>query len=90
MLAPLCAVIFGVLGCIGIFQVVIKILYDGAKIQQPKTIKLYLLCGVVALLIIFSYMQAFNWPEILILILPILVLLHFVYLLRGYLFEDRS
>jgi hypothetical protein len=90
MVAPLFAAILGALGCIGIFQVTIKLLDRDTKIQSPKAINIYLLSGVTALLIGSVYMQAFKWPEALMFVLPLLILLHFVYLLRDYLFKDNS
>lgn len=90
MLAPLLAAILGALGCIGIFQVVIKLLDRDTKIQSPKAISVYLLSGLTALLIGVVYMQAFKFPEAIMFILPLVVSLHFSYLLRDYLFKGRS
>lgn len=87
MLAPLFATILGALGCVGIFQVVIKLLDSDVKIQSPRAINTYLLSGITALLIGTVYIQAFRFPELIVFILPLLVLIHFTYLLRHYLFN---
>jgi hypothetical protein len=89
-LAPLLVTVLGVMGCIGMFQVVIKLLDRDVKIQSPKAINIYLLSGITALLSGITYMQAFKFPEIIMFLLPLLVSLHFSYLLRGYLFKGFS
>lgn len=90
LLVPLLATILGALGCVGMFQVVIKILDRDVEIKNLKLIKLFLLCGLAALIIGVIYMQAFEFPQALMFLLPTFVLVHFVYLLKGYLFKRRS
>jgi len=90
LLAPLLATILGSLGCIGMFQVVIKILDRDVEIKKPKLIKLFLSCGLAALIIGATYMQAFEFPQALMFLLPAFVLIHFVYLLKDQLFKGHS
>ena len=90
LLVPLLTTILGSLGCIGMFQVVIKILDRDVEIKKPKLIKLYLFCGLTALIIGATYMQAFEFPQVLMFLLPAFVLVHFVYLLKDHLFKGHS
>lgn len=74
------SIVFGSFGLIGIFQLLIKIIEPQDNVAPKGRLLSYVVMGVIAL-----FMCSFVFDEPLSPILPLIVIIHFCYLNRWYL-----
>ena len=82
------AFVLGAFGLWGMLQLVMKILSHDTAVTAPARLKILLGCGYVAIFIAVFAFGAVASIESLAFLLPVLVATHFVYLCRGYLWQN--
>lgn len=89
MAAPLMAIVLGGVGAWGMLQLAVKVLDPSARITPPKRLLSYTSCGFGAVLLATMFLGFEPAVVGLILIPPLVVSAHFLYLARGYIWQNR-
>jgi hypothetical protein len=84
MVFPVLAIVLGGVGLWGMLQLIVKVMAPGSRVAAPCRLLVYVVCGLLAVSVVAVFLR-FDDNFFLIFLPPVLVTIHFMYLVREYL-----